>query len=353
MGKRIIFVFFKVGQLLAYIVGMIIVRIYYFNSAIDMCSYMSDPMVRVPQDYVRFVSPKVRVNGRYPAGRQICFATNTEKVKMVILYRKRCLLKNMSYIAASGVDVYEENNANEKWCKCVAPNSSFQMLVSEWLTFDKGLKNIILYLPPYAQISKIMLIDKDKSKYFKCQERKRLISIYGSSISQGCAASRPGLAYGNLLSRYLNASINNCSFSEGARGEQIVIDNILMKKKCDVVVVEYDHNSPVDEFIERHLRVYQYIREHTDVPIIFLSRISGGISNSTKENTKRIKNIENTLEYAKKNNDKKVWFINGDEIVGERKDLYLADDKHPNDLGMKLIADTISTILKEKVFDLL
>ncbi|MBD5523914.1 MAG: hypothetical protein HDR04_05770 [Lachnospiraceae bacterium] len=342
----------KIVQLFNFFLGMVVVRIIYSKKAIDLCSYMSDSLERVPQSYIHCVSKNIRLNGRYPAGRRICFTTGAERVRIAVLYRRRCLLRNMSYIATSGVDVYERRNAHDKWCKCVAPDTPFQMLVSEWLSFDKGLKDIVMYLPPYAQISKIMLLDKDESVYFRGQVNKRLISVYGSSISQGCSASRPGLAYTNLLSRYFDADINNCAFSEGARGEKFVIDNVLLSKKSEVIIVEYDHNSSLEEFVERHLQVYRWIREYTDVPVIFLSRISGGLSNSGDENTKRITIIQKTLKYAEENNDKKVWFINGDEIVEDKRDLYLVDDRHPNDLGMKLIADTLSIILREKVFNL-
>lgn len=350
-NKAVLFIF-KIIHFFSYIYGMIVVRVFYSGRTIDACSYMQDPLERVPQDCARYLSRNIKINSRYSAGRQICFATDEQKVKIVILYRRRCLLKNMSCIASSGVDVYEQHNNCDKWCKCVAPDSLSQMIVSEWLTFDRGMKNIILYLPPYAQISKILLVGKDKSKYFKCQGHKKMISVYGSSISQGCSASRPGLSYTNLLSRYFNVNINNCAFSEGARGEEYVIDHVLLRRKCEVIIVEYDHNSSLEEFTERHLHVYQCIRKHTDVPVIFLSRISGGISNSVDDNAKRIKTIRETLKYAEANNDKRVWFINGDEIAGDKKDLYLADDRHPNDSGMKLIADALSAILREKVFSL-
>lgn len=351
MRHSVILAILKIGQAITYIVGMAIVRVGYLNKAIDIYSNMTDPFVRISKECVHGVSRNIRQNGKFSAGKQIRFTTYAEKVKVIVLYRRRCFLKNMSYIATSGIDIYQVYNGREKWCKCIAPDSPLQMLVTERLFLDKGMKDIILYLPPFAQISKIILADRDELKYFKYKSGKRSISIYGSSISQGCAASRPGLAYFNLLSRSFDADIYNCAFSEGARGERFVIDNILLKGKYDVVIVEYDHNSPTDEFMERHLGVYQSIRNHTDVPIIFLSRISGGISNTDEDNVKRISIIQNTLQYVKRRNDKRVWFINGDEIVGGRKDLYLVDDRHPNDLGMKLIADAVGAILREKVFD--
>lgn len=351
MRNRAVSALLKTGQSFAYLVGRILVRVRYSDRAIDLCCHVREPLARVSKEYASCVSANVRANGRFSAGKKICFMTSAEKVRLIVLYRRRCLLKNMSYIACSGVDVYQKCNENEKWCRCVAPDSPFQMLVSEWLTFDKGMKNIVLYLPPYAQINKLMLEGAEDFKYTGEQGEKKLISVYGSSVSQGCSASRPGLSYASLLSRYFDADINNCAFSEGARGERFVIEKILLRKKSDVVIVEYDHNSPLEEFAHRHLCVYQYIREHTDVPIIFLSRISGGLSDSDDENSKRIRNIQNTLRYAEEKKDKKVWFINGDEIAGERKSLYLVDDRHPNDLGMKLIADAVSCVLREKVFN--
>lgn len=337
------------GQFISYLTGMIAL---FWNSDkfIDACQYLNHPLSRISGTDKRYVSKNIRVNGKYSAGEKIVIKTDAEKIKAVILYRRRSILKNMSYIASSGVDIYEDiNNSGEKWCKCIAPDSAVQMMVQDRLDLEKGIKNLVLYLPPYAQIHRILLLFGGGTVYPLKGEKRKVITVYGSSISQGCAASRPGLAYTSLLSRYFDVWINNCAFSEGARGEAYVISNIVIKKECDVFIIEYDHNSPLDEFFQRHLDVYKCIREHSKAPIIFMSRISGGLSESFDEERERISIIKKTLAYAKENSDAQVWFIDGNKIAGKFRDLCLADDRHPNDMGMARIADSISIILREKV----
>ena len=43
--------------------------------------------------------------------------------------------------------------------------------------------------------------------------------IYGTSITQGGCASRPGMAYTNILSRRIDAPFINLGFSGSGRGE--------------------------------------------------------------------------------------------------------------------------------------
>ena len=68
----------------------------------------------------------------------------------------------------------------------------------------------------------------------------------------------------------------------------------------------------------------------------------------TEEEAKeRVRIIKDTLKYAKKNDDSKVIFINGFEILPKKnfKD-YFIDDRHPIDSGMELLGKKICDVIK-------
>ena len=52
------------------------------------------------------------------------------------------------------------------------------------------------------------------------------VVVYGTSITQGANASRPGMAYTNILSRRLNVEFVNLGFSGSGRGEPEVAEVI-------------------------------------------------------------------------------------------------------------------------------
>lgn len=341
--------FIKFIQLVFYIFGIIGINIYHIKK-IDILSFLEEGVERVPF-LLRIKMPKnVRKNSRFTAGKSITFFTDLNNLEIMVLYRRRVFLKNMTFAGTSGIDIYLNHKDNIVWKKCLSPSSITQMRLKDNLKLEEGIKKITIFLPPYAQIAKLILLNGNKSQIWKDYTYKKKFAVYGSSISQGCAASRPGLSYTNLLAQRLNMDVCNYGFSEGARGEEKVIEYIFSKKKYIWILIEYDHNSKLKEFLNRHISIYKKIRETTDVPIIFLSRISGGISNTKQENKKRVQVIEETMKYADRMGDRNVFFINGDNLIdNSKRKKYLEDDRHPNDLGMELIANKIEHIVRERI----
>lgn len=340
--KMVQFIFFVFGVIKASIYGL---------KKVDLIKFLEDRGERIPFS-VRILMPKhIRKNCKYGAGKSITFFTDLNNLEFMVVYKRRVILNNMSYVGTSGLDIYLKHNSDMLWQKCFSPTTKIQMELKDTLELKDGVKRITIFLPPYAQVAKLILLNSNKGHIWKDYTCKKAVAVYGSSISQGCAASRPGLSYTNLLAQKLDLEVSNYGFSEGARGEKRVIEYIISNKNYKWILIEYDHNSNLEEFSQRHIEIYKIIRNITDVPILFLSRISGGISNTEQDNDKRIKVIKETMKYVNKVGDKKVFFINGHNLISKNNDRknYLEDDRHPNDLGMKLIADAIENIVNERV----
>ncbi len=79
-----------------------------------------------------------------------------------------------------------------------------------------------------------------------------------------------------------------------------------------------------------------------------MARISNGLSISLEEGNKRKKIIETTIDHAKKNNDVNVFGIFFDGLSQYEKNKMLVDDRHPNDYGMRYIANKIIDIINER-----
>ena len=79
--------------------------------------------------------------------------------------------------------------------------------------------------------------------------------------------------------------------------------------------------------------------------IIFMSRFSGGISESMADTQKRVEIIRKTHEYAMDNGEEKTVFINGTQYLAPDRESFFADDRHPNDEGHKEIAGIVKNII--------
>lgn len=304
-------------------------------------------------NYFEGMSKSLEENSKFLAGKIINLRTDADYVSFVALYSKKLLLKHMSDVGSAGIDIYLCNDFEKQWLGFCSPDNVISMIAKKTFHVNKGDKIISLYLPPFAQIDAIF-IKCNNCNFLKIEEcDKNDIIVYGSSVSQGCAASRPSLSYSNILSRKLNKVVKNYGFSESARGEEEVIKHIAFKH-ADIYILEYDHNASIMGLKNTHKKCYRIIRNNNpNSLIILMSRFSGEISISKDETMERIKIIKDTYDTAVFEGDKNIIFINGEEelhyIDINKSDLFV-DDRHPNDLGMYIIASILYRRIKERGF---
>lgn len=335
-------IWIKVLQFIGYLWGCFKVLINKKNM-MELMQIEPDGNIRIPVDILRTLSRSIKANNAFPAGKIIEFETQRGLLHFQVLYKKRCVLKHMSIMGTSGVDVYLVEGESYSWVKCIAPDSNIQMYIKDTVKLGDGKKKICCFMPLYASINNFLV---DDDVFILKKEKKAKIALYGSSITQGCAASRPALCYSNILARRFNCEILNFGFSESAKGEHEVIEYI-SNIGVQIMVIEYDHNVSVKELKNSHLAVYKTIRNISNCWIIFMSRFSGGVSISVGEETERVEIIKSTYEYALSERDKKVRFIDGRMLFNNDKSNYFVDGVHPNDLGMYCISEKIYSVILE------
>lgn len=335
--------FFKINEKLSKLISRISLL---FISYYKYYNILPKDLRRIKNDEIVKKYKSLKRNNKFLSGKIIKIKLNCNSFKIIVFYKKRSSFIHMSDIATSGLDLYEVKDEKYYWLGTISPKNCFSMKAFKKINLNPGVHELKLYLPSFAEISHIYVKTDSNISPVILDDNVRVVA-YGSSITQGCAASRPALSYINLLSRYLNCDILNLGFSEGARAENEVI-KYLANIETQCYLIEYDHNSDYNEFLARYDNIYRTIREkNKNCKIILLSRISGGISISEKECENRNLKINSVITRARNNGDKNIWYVNGNEIIDSNKDLYLVDDRHPNDMGMRLIADNIVKYIKE------
>ena len=82
-----------------------------------------------------------------------------------------------------------------------------------------------MYLPLYNGIKWMEVAVPAESEFIPLQVRNdKPVVVYGTSIAQGGCATRPGLAWTNILSRKLDRPVINLGFSGNGRLEKEVLD---------------------------------------------------------------------------------------------------------------------------------
>ena len=169
------------------------------------------------------------------------------------------------------------------------------------------------------------------------------IVFYGSSITNGACASRPGLTYPARLSRMLDSDYVNLGFGGLCKAEQAMTDYIA-SLDMSVFVLDYDYNAPNPEYLEQtHEKAYLTVREkNPELPIVMISCPRADLAGDWKH---RLEIIKRTYENAVAAGDKNVYMINGSEFFGEINYDYAADGVHPTDLGFDIMAKAIYPVL--------
>lgn len=213
---------------------------------------------------------------------------------------------------------------------------------------DKSFNEITLFLPIYNGVKEVYIgtADNYEIKAPKDYKYDGYVMFYGSSITHGGCASRPGLDYVSLISQMVDTDVYNIGVTGSAHGEKSVCE-YMAKCNPSVYVIDYDYNSKSPETLrETHFPLYETIRKaHKDTPIVFVSRVGKSTLQDTIE---RKAVILETVEKAKALGDNNVYFIDGTKIFPlEIEGNCTIDNCHPNDLGFYFMAKAIAPVLKE------
>ena len=139
---------------------------------------------------------------------------------------------------------------------------------------DRRMRTFTLNMPLYGGVNELYVgLDKDSTLEAAPERKYKPVAYYGSSITQGGCASRPGNSYQAILSRALDCGQVNLGFSGNGKGEPEVAEYIA-SMELSAFVMDYDHNAPTNEhLLATHEPFFQIIRKaQPKLPVIFVTR---------------------------------------------------------------------------------
>ena len=109
-------------------------------------------------------------------------------------------------------------------------------------------------------------------------------------------------------------------------------------------VLDYDHNSPIDQLRERHKVFFDTIRQkNPDLPIVIMTKPD---FENDPNAARRRDVIRETYHVARTEGDRNVVFIDGETLFGtEDRNACTVDRCHPNDLGFYRMTQTLYPVL--------
>ncbi len=308
---------------------------------------------RMPKDVSESVSPNVSGLADNTAGGRFRFSTDSPYIAL------RCAMPisygmNMTPLMKCGFDLYidegEKHTHIGTFCHQPSDTDGYASYIDINRTiFKDGKWNYTVNFPLYNEVYAVEIGIAKGSSLEAGAEYKEVkpFVYYGSSITQGGCASRPGNAYQGFISRRFNIDFINLGFSGSALGEDNIVD-YMSHLDMSIFISDYDHNAPSVEHLEKtHYKMYETIRKaNPDLPYIMVTKPDVYVNDFGNEARRDL--IKANYEKAVANGDKNVYFIDGFTLFnGLNFTDCTVDSCHPNDLGFFRMAQVIGDKIEE------
>lgn len=313
----------------------------------------STHLQRFPEDRVKKITSENKALaslGCHLSGGSIFFETNAPHITFDIVYENEPLMNHMSPSGEAGFDLYIVEDDTYIFYECMRPFPRQKSVI--WrISLPENRKNVVMiYTPLYTKVVRAIMNIEDAYwiKPYTHMYKKRVL-WYGTSITQGACASRPGMMYTHQVSRILNIEIINFGFSGNGLGETSVAEVTHDIACLDSVIIDYEANAgSVNRLKETLLPWIEVVRlKHPSIPIIIISRIPF-IKDRWHIND-YMKRLEDKAYQAsivnQKNNLQPLYFIDGTTLIKQKEYDVTVDGIHLNDVGMMLFAKRITPIL--------
>jgi hypothetical protein len=262
-------------------------------------------------------------------------------------------MPHMPATGVSGLDLYYRA-ADGKW-KWLANGRPTKQSNSQALAtgLPPGKREYLLYLPLYNGVSSVEIgIPKDaaleKAPPYPDARRKPIV-FYGTSITQGGCASRPGMVHTAILSRRHGSPVINLGFSGNGRMEPELAE-LLAEIDAAVYVLDCLPNmnaAMVAERVDPFVRAL--LRAHPKTPIVLVedrsyanSTLLSGPREGNRTNRESLKKVYDRLIADKAGG---VHYIKGESLLGDDTEATV-DSSHPTDLGFMRQADAFQKVIE-------
>jgi len=308
-----------------------------------------DRFCRMPESVAKAVNEGVHVLYANTAGGRVRFVTDSSYVVISAEMDRICKMSHFPLTGSGGFDVYTDEGSGQAYCGSFVPpyemRDGYESMVS--IPGKRKERLVTINFPLYSDVKKLWIGLEQNAVLKPAPDYtyEKPIVYYGSSITQGGCASRPGNAYQAILSRKLDCNYINLGFSGSARGETVMTDYIA-SLDMRAFVMDYDHNAPSVAHLEAtHEPMFQRIRKlHPELPIILMTRPKVRLLDEEEE---RLAVVRRTYENALAAGDCRVWLLTGRDLISpDARETATVDDCHPNDSGFASMADALENILR-------
>lgn len=287
----------------------------------------------------------------HSAGMATRFATDASEIWVDYeLWSDRLALPHMPATGVSGLDLYVLDNSGEwRWLSVVRPTE--QRIKEKLITgLEPKHRTYMLYLPLYNGVESLKIgVGKNASFVPIPPRSERPMVFYGTSITHGACASRPGMPHPAILGRRLDCPVINLGFSGNGLMEPEV-GALLAELDPAVYILDCLPNMTSRDVAERaEPFVVQLRKAHPDTPIVLVEDRT--YANAAFVPDKLARNLGSREELRKahrrllESGVRGLFYLEGSKLLGiDREDT--VDSSHPSDLGFMRMSNVFEPVLR-------
>jgi hypothetical protein len=259
-------------------------------------------------------------------------------------------LPHIPATGVSGLDFYARDERRKwRWVGVTKPTQqTIEAVVVSGLA--NGTREYAAYLPLFNGVDSLEIGVPAGATFEGLPPRlEKPIVFYGTSITHGACASRPGMVHTAILGRRLDRPVLNLGFS-GAGTMDAAVGSLLAEVEAAVYVIDCVPNMAADDITAKCGPLVRLLRAaQPNVPIVLVesrrhtnSWILPALNSRHDANHAALRAAyEQLLEEGVKG----LFYIEGDHLFGDDSE-GATDGSHASDLGFMRQADVFEPVLR-------
>ncbi len=306
---------------------------------------------RLPASAEKSVTPAVWSLSRDSSGMMVRFKTDATAISVHYkLSKDRLAQPHMPATGVSGVDLYARDT-DGKWKWVMVTKPATQEVKAEIIKdLAPGEREYAAYLPLYNGVEFMSIGVAKGSKFEELAPREKPVVFYGTSITHGACASRPGMVHTGILGRKLDMPVVNLGFSGNGRMDKAVGDYLVQVDAAAYVIDCLPNMGPADVAAKCVPLVKQLRAAKPETPIVLVEDRRNTndwiLPARNKHHTDNHAALKAAYETLLKDGVKNLSYIPGDSLYGTDTE-GATDASHASDLGFMRQAEIFEPVLRK------
>jgi lysophospholipase L1-like esterase len=270
-----------------------------------------------------------------------------------MLIKETLAMPHMAATGVSGVDLYARDDKGQwKWVAVGKPTAKTNTMTVSGV--KAGEREYLLYFPLYNGVEKLEVGVKPNTKFsagpVRDEKHAKPILFWGTSITHGACASRPGMCHPAILGRWFDRPVINLGFSGNGKMDPEVTA-LIAELDPAVYIIDCLPNMNDKGVTERTEPLVTTLRKaHPDTPILLVEdrnyADSWIMDSKAQHNSTSQAALKAAYQKLQAAGVKNLFYLEGKELLGDDRD-DTVDSSHPSDLGFERQARAFEKVLKE------